>query len=161
VFGGACGAYDVFSDGSYWITQTKYCFEPVLHGGLDNLYRYHPNATIVLVVRKVDGWISSIKNWFRLAGRLKHFCRQPGYYTQWQNKTVTDDDLAQMYIDHANMVRSFAKAHPSLTYIEVELESNDTGRVLEERIGISRECWGHSNANSRQPKKANTNAPKL
>jgi hypothetical protein len=151
----------VFSDGSHFVNKDRHCFEPVLHGGLDNLYRYHPNATIFLAVRNIDGWISSVKHWFHLDRRLKHVCRRPGYYTQWQNKTVTDDDLAQMYIDHANMVRSFAKAHPSLTYIEVELESNDTGRVLEERIGISRECWGHSNANPRKPKETSTSASRL
>jgi hypothetical protein len=132
--------------------ENKTCFEPVLHGGMDNLYQYHPNATILFVTRDVEEWVSSVNRWAGLGNRLKKTCQGPGYFTQWQGRRKTDDDLRNLYLDHADMVQSFVKAHPSLTYIEVELESNDTGAILEERTGISRQCWGPSNININIPK---------
>jgi hypothetical protein len=152
VFGGACGGYDVFSDGHYFLKQDHYCFEPVLHGGMENLYHYHPEATILLVTRNVDDWVSSVNRWFRLGDRVKEWCRGPGYFEQWQGKAVvTNADLAQLYRDHGQMVRSFAQTHPSIKFIEVQLESNETGAILEERIGISRNCWSRSNTNVNNP----------
>jgi hypothetical protein len=152
VFGGACGPFDIFSDGSQRIEAKKSCFEPVFHGGLENFHRYHPNGTLILVTRNMQDWLYSVRRWYVLYDRLTHDCHGPGYYTQWKDKNVTEDDVLQMYMDHANTVRSFAQAHPSLTYIEVELESNQTGQILEDRIGISRECWGQHNVNTGKPK---------
>jgi hypothetical protein len=148
IFGGACGPFDIYSDANYMINAKQYCFEPVFHGGLDNFYRYHPHGTLILVTRNLQGWLSSVRRWRMLFYELIHDCHGPGYYTQWKDKNVTEDDVLQMYIDHADIVRSFAQAHPSLTFIEVELESNQTGRILEDRIGISRKCWGQHNVNS-------------
>ena len=48
------------------------------------------------------------------------------------------------YENYRNYVRRFALEHPSLTYVEIPLDSN-TGYELEQRTGIQRECWGHSN----------------
>ena len=44
------------------------------------------------------------------------------------------------YLKH---VRLFAKDHPSITFIEVSLDSEDTPKILEDKIGIPSECWGH------------------
>jgi hypothetical protein len=152
VFGGACGPFDIFTDGSKRIPAKQICFEPVFHGGLENFYYYHPHGTLMLVTRNLQDWLSSVYRWYVLHDRLAHHCHGPGYFTQWKGKNVTDDDILQMYMDHVNTVRSFAQAHPSLTYIEVELESNQTGQILEDRIGISRECWGQHNVNTLKPK---------
>jgi hypothetical protein len=62
---------------------------------------------------------------------------------------VTDADLIAFYHFQVQHVREFAKNHPSLTYIEIQLENDDNGRILEEATGVSRECWGHSNVNKR------------
>jgi hypothetical protein len=153
IFGGACGRFDIFTDASRFFKEEKLCFEPVLHGGMENLYHYHPNATILLITRNVNDWVSSVNRWYQLGSRIKTWCHGPGYFTQWKDKIVTNDDLVQLYKDHGNMVRSFAQSHPSLTFIEVQLEGNETAAILEERIGISKECWGQSNVNIRNPKK--------
>ena len=39
------------------------------------------------------------------------------------------------------MIRQFVHDRPSITYIEVKLESADTGRILEEATGITAGCW--------------------
>jgi hypothetical protein len=122
------------------------CFEPVFHGGLDNFYRYHPHGTLLLTVRNVDEWVDSVNNHKGFGSRFKVICKQPGYFaTHWGDKTVTDDDLAQFYSDHVQAVRDFAASHPSLTYIEVPLESDETGSRLETLTGIPASCWGHAN----------------
>jgi hypothetical protein len=65
------------------------------------------------------------------------------------NRTLTRDDILRFYDWHTEHVRSFAAAHPSMTYIEVKLESDDTAQILEDQIGIPAQCWGHSNINTR------------
>jgi hypothetical protein len=152
IFGGACGDFEVFSDGFYMERKRQYCFEPVLLGALDNLYRHHPNATVLYITRNVDEWLSSVHRWYLLGKRLLKNCRGPGYFTQWQEKELDYSLLVQMYKDHGNKIREFVAAHPSLTYIEVSLESNETGRQLEDVVGIPKECWTHSNVNAFHPK---------
>jgi hypothetical protein len=129
------------------------CFEPVLHGALENLYRHHPTATVMLTVRPVDDWVASVEHWNHLGDQLKATCQGPGYFTQWRDRNVTNDDLARLYVDHAQMVRSFVQAHSSLTFIEVDLTFNKTGSILEERIGIPQICWGSKNVNMGKLKK--------
>jgi hypothetical protein len=67
------------------------------------------------------------------------------------NRTLTEWDIQAFYNWHTEHVRKFAKAHPSMTYIEVSLESSDTAQQLEEAIGIPAHCWGHANKNTRIP----------
>jgi hypothetical protein len=127
--------------------KSGYCFEPVFHGGLDNFYRNHPEGTLVLTTRNVEDWVESINGYHDLGYRFKTTCRKPGYFeTHWSNKNVTDADLAQFYLDHVQAVRDFATSHPSLTYIEVSLESEDTGKILESLTGIWSFCWQQRNS---------------
>jgi hypothetical protein len=58
---------------------------------------------------------------------------------------LTDEDFANFYTQQVERVRGFANAHPSLNYIEVELEDPDIGKILEDRVGIEASCWGHAN----------------
>jgi hypothetical protein len=122
------------------------CFEPVFHGGLDNFHHYHPTGTLMMTVRRVDDWLASIIKYVGLGNRFRNTCKGPGYFaTHWANKNVTNDDLVKFYNDHLQAVRDFAAAHPSLTYIELSLESNETGAILESLTGITSECWGDRN----------------
>ncbi|CAB9520655.1 expressed unknown protein [Seminavis robusta] len=147
MFGGYCGNYEVFTDTSYLVKkEPDRCFEPSLHGGLDNLYHFHPNSTVVLTVRDVNDWVSSINHFGGLGGHVKEKCRN---FFPWQPNTVTDDDLARFYRDHIEFVRGFMREHPSLTYLEVSLESEETGTIMENHFGISRKCWGRSNENKK------------
>jgi hypothetical protein len=148
VYGGACSNHAVYADHIVMNVQTGTCFEPVLHGGLDNFYRHHPHGTVLHMVRQVDGWVKSINGYNGLGRRFKQICKQPGYFaTHWANKTVTDTDLAQFYMDHLQAVRDFAVSHPSLLYIELSLATQDTGAMLEIYTGIPSRCWGNKNAN--------------
>jgi hypothetical protein len=127
--------------------RTNTCFEPVFHGGLDNFYRYHPRGTLFLSIRKVEDWVDSVNNHNDLGNRFRSTCKKPGYFaTHWGNKNVTEADMAQLYRDHVQTVRDFAAAHPSLTYIEVSLESNETGMILQNRTGIPSTCWIDANS---------------
>lgn len=45
------------------------------------------------------------------------------------------------YDAHNEMIRQFVRDRPSLTYVEVELESPDTGRFLADVTGIPADCW--------------------
>jgi hypothetical protein len=64
-------------------------------------------------------------------------------------RNVTDEDIRLFYEWQVGHVRRFAQAHPSMTYIEVDLEANATGSILEDKIGIPAHCWGHKNKNTR------------
>jgi hypothetical protein len=68
-------------------------------------------------------------------------CRTSGFPA----RDGTVEDFREFYEWHKEMIRTFALDHPSWTYIEVDLESPLAGELLEERIGISAECWGHFN----------------
>lgn len=46
-----------------------------------------------------------------------------------------------MYDNFNQMIRLFVKDRPSITYIEVQLESNATGKLLHEATGIDAACW--------------------
>ena len=39
------------------------------------------------------------------------------------------------------MIRQFVKDRPSIQYIEVQLESNATGKLLQDATGIDAACW--------------------
>ena len=58
------------------------------------------------------------------------------------NPDTDPQAFAAFYDWHTAHVREFCLQHPSLTYIEVALESPMLGKILEEKIGISASCWG-------------------
>ena len=60
-------------------------------------------------------------------------------------KNASLEDFRGFYRWHQQFIREFAKSHPSMTYIEVPLEPETTATVLEEKIGVSADCWGHYN----------------
>jgi hypothetical protein len=113
------------------------CFFPSVDG-LDAIYNAYPNATFVHPVRKASDWYQSLKAWsdgslfirFRLCNG-----------TNFPNGQSTKEDIHRFYDWHNEMVRNFVKERPSLTYLELDLAAKETGGRLEERTGISSECW--------------------
>ena len=140
-----CGNFDAYSDNAN-VRFPDRCFEPTIHGGLENFYKYHPKGTIFMAVREPKEWVRSVNDYYSLGDVLKE-CTGPGYFQKWKHRAVvTDDDLKAFYLYQLDHVRQFVAEHASLTYVEVPLDSSEeTKQYLEETIGISATCWGHGN----------------
>lgn len=132
-----CGDYQVWTDAGVIAPGT--CFYPSIHGGLQALYDSYPLATIVQVNRETEAWVNSTTEFNDLWPRwINQKCEKfPGVGS-------TPHDYGKFYEWHTEMVRDFAKNHPSMTYIEVSLEGSSTGQILEEATGINASCWIHS-----------------
>ena len=113
------------------------CYYPSIDG-LEAIYESYPNITFVNVVRNTEAWYTSIRTWSQasLFVRLR-LCNATGF----PNGQSTREDIMQMYDNFNNMIRQFVKDRPSIHYIEVQLESNETGKVLQEATGIDSTCW--------------------
>jgi hypothetical protein len=136
--------HDIFSDLSHF--RGALCFEPSSAMRLEAIYMFHPNMTMILAVRNSTSWVQSVNKFYDLGHLLKTKCRTPGYFKRWpKNQNMTDLDLQMFYEWQVDYVRKFAEDHPSITYIEIQLEDPENGAILEERIGIPAHCWGHSN----------------
>lgn len=138
-----CGDYNVFTDTGYSIfkpeSKSYECYYPSIHG-LDDIYEHYPTATIILVVRNTASWYESFANWGN--GSLQDRWKICANMTSIPLSSTNAEDFQQFYEWHSDSIRNFAKKHPSLTYVEVELESNLTGQKLEQEIGIPASCWG-------------------
>lgn len=133
-----CGPYYVWSDNGYVFPVKKKrniakCFYPSLES-LDALYQSYPEMTILLTVRNLTSWTKSVQNFQRLAYKWLD-CKEP-----YMPKRI--EDLGSFYQTHAARVRNFAKARPSINYIEVQLEGDQAGVSLEQAFGIPASCWG-------------------
>jgi uncharacterized protein CbrC (UPF0167 family) len=115
------------------------CFYSSIHdGGLDHLYKYYPNATIMLLTREVESWYSSLSKWNE--GRLLNAWRQRCKFSG----SIGDgskEDWIDFYHAHTEKIRNFAKDHLSLTYVEMELETAPS--LIEYYTGIKSDCFQH------------------
>jgi hypothetical protein len=150
-----CGPnYTVFSDAGYMWPKAKGsrkhdCFYPSVHG-LENIAKYYPNSTILVITRQVDAWIQSAHVTWKpsIIKRISAACSGfPGNFTRgdWSNhSTKAVDAWANYYTQHTESIRNFSMLH-NLTYIEASLEDPNLAILLESKIGITRQCWGHAN----------------
>lgn len=147
-----CGSqWNMFSDVGYVYANDKYarnntrdghlnCFYPSVHG-LDNIANFYPNATIMLVTRNATAWADRIQHWAGLHRRWQAAC--PGFPKGHGPKNdSTLEEWVDFYQEHTASIRNFVADNPGLTYVEVALEAEETGAILEERVGISKYCWG-------------------
>lgn len=141
-----CGDFKVWTDTGYLETKTKAnldrklnCFFPTMHGGLEAFYQSHPNGTILNVLRDPDQWYGSAVDWRKLPERLSRTC------TGFPPPRSSAAAWREFYRWHAQMIRDFVASHPSLTYLELSLEAEDTGKILEDHTGIPQVCWGDCN----------------
>ncbi|KAL3773296.1 hypothetical protein ACHAW5_000243 [Stephanodiscus triporus] len=125
------------------------CFYSSLHdGGLEHIFKFYPRATIFMVHRKFEDWYESVSKWGR--GRLFHkwrnACGFAGPHSDVLNSTdkrCTQEDVTcwrSFYNAHTEKIRRFAIDHPSLTYLELQLDET-TPSALELYTGISLECF--------------------
>lgn len=142
--------YLIFSDFDDYRTKTIYSMLDTL----ENIREFYPKATILYLNRDAASWFGSARKFGTLINR-------------WQNKKLTPlveslfttdrkqfppkkdpaavDFWVQFYQKYTDAVRDFATDNPSLTFLEVPLD-DDTPAVMEEKVGLPKECFGHANA---------------
>lgn len=129
------------------------CYYPLINA-LEEVYTSYPNATILFVVRETEGWLKSIQNYHDgFIMDVWKRCRTLGF----PGLDGTLEDFREFYEWHKEMIRNFALEHPSLTYIEVDLEASDAGDILQDRVGIDANCWGHYNQGKADTPKSDRN----
>jgi hypothetical protein len=153
-----CGDYDVYTDtgialvleGAVLTNRRADCYFPSMQE-LDSIYQPYPTSTIVNIVRDATSWYKSMASWGNgsLQGSLLDRLMRCNI-TDLPRWGATETDFIQFYAWHTRQVREFALSHPSLTYVEVSLESPSAGKVLKEAIGIpASKCWGKCSPNSK------------
>lgn len=130
------GAVKVFSDTGY-VRQFQSCYYPSI-SALEAMYASYPNMTILLGVRNSTKWYDSFKKWNQ--GGLQYLWATE--CTLMPNRTKRPDEFIQFYEWHNSNVREFANRHPSVTFIEFDIESPSAGIDLEQATNISSKCWG-------------------
>ena len=155
-----CGNHNVWTDIGM---IGKKCFYPSIVG-LENIALNYPNATIMITKRDAQTWSNSIDNW-----RITQ--NSPSLKERWVDTHCLGFPRAlnnkvswlQFYERHTTRLRDFVKQFPSLTYVEVELESPETPVILEQYTGIPQTCWNNhkpKSPGSRNKKKKNATAVK-
>ena len=127
----------VWTDTAY-IGGPKGCYNPNI-AAMDAIWDAYPHATLLLVRRNATAWFHSANT------------KRASFIPKWANKKCSDmpnsrneSDWVNFYQHHTQNIRAFAEKRKSqMTYIEVELESPDTGRILQEQIGLPESCWKH------------------
>lgn len=166
--------FQVFSDLS---EIGRSCYD-VTMWDLEALYQAHPRMTLVLTQRDPASWAKSISGarhfdsllqcpqfWPEQPVRQPHELTTPvrnarGQVLHLPNQTMMfPDDLILAFEWHRNHVRQFAVSHPSITLLEFDIQSNSTGKDMEEVFGIDASCWGHRHDNSKKLKMTNAKEP--
>jgi len=117
------------------------CYFPLIEG-LPDFYRWYPNATIVLISRDTESWLRSVYTY--RDGIIAEMWKRCFTGEHTLNLT-TLEGLREFHKHHKQMIRNFVDSHPSLKYIEAELESEDIASQLEDKTGIPADCWGVHN----------------
>ena len=141
-----CGTKQIFTDTSFarFIGNPKGEDEPLCYypsiDALEQIYDAYPNGTLILVNRETKSWYNSMATWGEgtLLKRLGS-CHLPNFP---DDENPSPEAVMQWYEWHNNHIRTFARKRPWIRYIEVGLEGKDTGKLLEQQIGIPAMCWG-------------------
>jgi hypothetical protein len=129
--------------------EPRLCFYSSLHdGGLEQIAKFYPRATMFMVHRKFEDWYESVSKWGtgRLFRKWRNACGFAGPHSDMQNSTdkqCTQEDVTcwrSFYYAHTEKIRRFAIDHPSLTYLELQLDEK-TPSALEFYTGISSKCF--------------------
>jgi len=136
-------------DHSHWgdigALQPEFCFYPTMHdNGLQAMYEAYPYGTIMNVLRNATKWFQSVKKWGNLHRRWAKRCQG------FPALNATPSEWVDFYHWHTNHVRQFAKDHPTMTYVEIDVEQDaaELQEQLQQQFGFPSFCWGHRNANN-------------
>ena len=114
------------------------CFYSSINdGGLDHIYKYYPNATIMLLTREVESWYGSASKWNN-GGILSAWRFRCGFHGGLDDGSK--DDWINFYHAHTEKIRNFAKSHLSMTYVEMELED---ASLIDYYTGVPAKCFQH------------------
>lgn len=68
--------------------------------------------------------------------------------TGFPNGQSNIEDFYNFYNWHNELIRKFVNDRPTINYIEIQLDSINTGIILEEKTGIKSTCWKHCRPDS-------------
>lgn len=112
---------------------------------IEQIYEHFPSATWILNVRSPEKWLNSVDRWLDLRQR---FIDNP-YLPDLPRGVGRDDkDMIRFYLRQAERIREFCASHPSLSCVEVPIDSPDAGAIMEEAFGIPKQCYGNRNSNN-------------
>ncbi len=112
---------------------------------LEPIYQQFPNATWILNWREPTRWLDSVNRWKDLRKRFV----QNAYLPDLPSGVGDDDqDMIHFYEQQAQRIRDFTRDHPSLSLVEVAIDSSDAGIIMERAFGISKSCWRTRNVNN-------------
>jgi hypothetical protein len=112
---------------------------------LEAIYAQFPNATWILNWREPAQWLQSVDRWRDLRQR---FIDNPFSPDLPKGKGEDDADMIHFYVAQAQRIRDFVQSHPSLSFVELPIDSPDAGQIIEDAFGITRACWGNRNVNN-------------
>ena len=139
-----CGNFDVWAQMDREGDNDGLCYFPQIEA-LEALHEYYPTATLILNLRPLDKWVSSVQRWGTMHSRLVD-CDITGFP---RGTGQSEEELIAWYKYHAAKVWHFASTHRSHGLVTVRVEDDDTGRVLEKAFGITHTCWGKHNVNEK------------
>ena len=141
------GEADVYSqmDVEFSVDRRLPCYFPQVEA-LSEIHKYHPNSTLVLNRRDPERWVDSVKRWSGMDIRLSK-CDITGLPV---GKGLDREDLKAFYQAQVERVRRFVAEHPSHRLVEVVIDDDSAGAVMEAAFGIdASKCWGWHNAKHR------------
>ena len=112
---------------------------------LHEIHQQFPQATFILNMRDPKKWIHSIDKWKDLRQRFIDIDLGPEFPT---GAGQTDPELEAFYLLQAQKVRDFVTKFPSHELVEIDIGSEETGQILQDSFGITKECWGIRNSNA-------------
>ena len=122
---------------------TPVCYFPSVHD-LKGLMDSTPSPTFMVFTRDSTMWANEMHENNNLMGRLSSVCGDVGFpQTPFLPTDRTAADVqkwADFYDAHTESIRTFAAAHASLTYIEIDID-DEPAEQLELDIGIPASCW--------------------
>jgi hypothetical protein len=126
------------------------CYYASVHdGGLENIAKYYPEGTIMLVTRNATDWYKSFEGWGSILKRWGRSCGFDGTLEgdgmeYWNRLYHSNESKMQYWIEfyeaHTQKIREFALENLSLTYVEVQLESETMAEQLERYTGVEQSC---------------------
>lgn len=112
---------------------------------LEPIYKQFPSASWILNVREPRKWLNSVDRWKDLRER---FVNNPFLPDLPVGVGKEDSEMIRFYERQAQRIRDFADAHPSLSLVEVPIDSPNAGSIMEEAFGIPKTCWRNRNVNN-------------
>mmetsp|Transcript_26305 Transcript_26305/g.30306 ORF Transcript_26305/g.30306 Transcript_26305/m.30306 type:complete len:388 (-) Transcript_26305:335-1498(-) len=111
---------------------------------LHEIHQQFPRATFILNMRNPKQWIKSIDKWQDLRQRFIDLDLGHAFP---KGAGKTDAELEAFYLLQAQKVRDFVKEFPSHELVEIDIGSEDTGQIMQDSFGITKDCWGIRNSN--------------